>query len=64
MVKFFRKGEVKFIEIKIFLHACNLKNISFLKVGDWKNYLKDNNEWDEWIDAELKGTEIEMEFIA
>ncbi len=33
-------------------------------VGDWKNHFDDktNEEWDEWIKDELKGSDFEMVF--
>jgi hypothetical protein len=35
------------------------------EVGDWKNHLdeKDMEEWDSWIEANLKGSDIKLTFV-
>lgn len=38
--------------------------VNIFQVGDWKNYLKTNEEWDKWIEEHMQGTNIEMDFIA
>ena len=34
------------------------------EVGDWKNHLAGNDleEWDSWIEANIKGTDIKLKF--
>jgi hypothetical protein len=34
------------------------------KVGDWKNHFDDqmNQDWDPWIEDQLKGSDFKMEF--
>lgn len=39
--------------------------VSFFRkgeIGDWKNFLKDNEKWDNWIKENLKGTDIQIKF--